>query len=134
MVKSSPVDRQLKSVMGPSRSLTASLPLKNDGKGRQAFPSGSRYIFRGRTVKLPGGSKLGENLNCSPTLKRIDGGISFKNIALSHSLSCCLHLLISVAPMRSHPKHGMESASEGCNFRQLQTQTPKSSNIVRVTS
>ena len=30
-------------------------PLKNDGKGRRSSPFRSRYIFQGRTVKLPGG-------------------------------------------------------------------------------
>ena len=30
-------------------------PWKNDGKGRRSFPFGSRYMFKGRTVKLPGG-------------------------------------------------------------------------------
>ena len=34
------------------RSLTASLPLKNGGKGRQAFP---KAYFQGRAVKLRGG-------------------------------------------------------------------------------
>ena len=35
------------------RSFTASLPLKNDGKGRQAFPFGKTH-FQGRAVKLEG--------------------------------------------------------------------------------
>ena len=52
--------RQLKSVMGPSRSLKFS-PLKNDGKGRQAFPFGSRYIFRGELLNFQGVVNWGEN-------------------------------------------------------------------------
>ena len=40
-----------------SLSLTASLPLKNGGTGRLAFPFGARrHIFRGKlAVKLPAG-------------------------------------------------------------------------------
>ena len=42
----------------PPRSLTASLPLKNGGKGRQAFPIGFRPIFRGELLNFWGGNRL----------------------------------------------------------------------------
>ena len=51
-----------------SRSLTASLPLKNGWlEGKRAFPFGSRYIFRGELLNFQGVVNWGVKLNCSPT-------------------------------------------------------------------